>query len=109
MATSSAQSIVIGGLITPIARSRGIELNPDGRVPDFEWLNLAAFKQVKFCKVEAGCLCWIYLGSYLISLPNIERATLLNRANLHYLAGNEELAQPAPPTPQPYLRASSSS
>ena len=43
-ATSSAHRIVIGGLITPIARLVGVEPNPDDRVVGSEWLNLAAFE-----------------------------------------------------------------
>ena len=42
-------------------------------------------------------------------LPDVERATLLNRANLYYLSGDEELVQLVPPLPLPQLRASSSS
>jgi len=41
--TSSAQRIVIGGIITPIARFIGMELNPNDRVASSERLNLATF------------------------------------------------------------------
>jgi len=96
------------GLVTPIARSVRIELNLDDRVPDSERLNLAAFKQIKFCEVEAGDFCWIYPGNRLMALLNVERTTILNRANLYFLQGDEELTQPAPPLTPPHRRASSS-
>jgi len=48
---------MIGGFITPIARSVDMDLNPDNRVPSFERLNLAAFEQMNFYKVEAGRVC----------------------------------------------------
>jgi len=73
---SSAHRIVIGGLITPIARLVGVELNPDDRVVGLEWLNLAAFEQMKFCKVDGGRICWIYPGNWLMPLPNIDRTSL---------------------------------
>ena len=56
-ATSSAQRIVNGGLITPIARYVGVEPNLDDRVPGSEQLNLTAFEQMKFYKVEVGRIC----------------------------------------------------
>ena len=62
---------MIGGLIDPIARSIGIEPNPDDRVPSSDWLNLAGFEQMKFCKVEAGIFIRFVLGTvssqYLMS------------------------------------------
>ena len=42
--TSSTQRIVIGGLITPIARFVGIDPNLDDRVAGSKRLNLAAFE-----------------------------------------------------------------
>ena len=48
---------MIGGLITPIASSVGIEANPDDRVPRSERLALAAFEQMKFCTMEDGRMC----------------------------------------------------
>ena len=95
---------MIKGLITPITKTTGIESNPDDRGPSFEQLNLGVFY-----KVEGGCVCWIYPRNQLMPLYNIERITLLNWANLYFLLGDEELAQPAPPPPLPHLRASSSS
>ena len=56
-ATNSAHKIIIGGLITSIAGLVGVELNPDDRVAGLEWLNLAAFKQMKFYKVDGGHIC----------------------------------------------------
>jgi len=44
---------MIGGLITPIIRFVGIAPNLDDRVPDSEQLNLVAFEQIKFCKLQA--------------------------------------------------------
>ena len=62
-ATSSIYRIVIRGLITHIAVSVGIELDPDNRIPGSGLLNLASFEQLKFYKVEGGRICWIYLGN----------------------------------------------
>jgi len=76
---SSAHRIVIGGLITSIARLVGVELNPDDRVVGLEWLNLAAFEQMKFYKVDGGRICWIYPGNKLMSLSNVDRTSLLNQ------------------------------
>ena len=109
MATSSAQRIVIVGLITPIARSIGIEPNPNDRVPSSERLKLIIFEQMKFCNVEAGCGCWIYLENQLMPLPNIDCITLLSLANLYFLASDKELAQPMPLPSPTHLRVSSSS
>jgi len=95
--------IVIGGVITSIARFLGIEPNPDDRVRGFERLDKAAFELMGFCQVKAGRLCWIYLGGQLMPLPNVERTTLRNHHNLSYLSGDEELARPAPPVPLPFL------
>ena len=43
-ATMFAYRIVIGGLITPIARLVGVKPNPDDRVISSERLNLVAFE-----------------------------------------------------------------
>ena len=90
-ATSFVQKIVIGGLVTPIERSVGIDPNPNNRIPGSGLLNLAAFEQMKFRKVEAGQVCWIYPGNYLMPLLNIDRTTFLNQANLYFLPGLKEL------------------
>ena len=66
VATSSTQMIMIQGLITPIARLIAILLNPNDRVPGFKWLNLAAFEQMYFCKVEDGRVYYIYPGNCLM-------------------------------------------
>ena len=77
--TRSKHSIMIRGLITPIAWSVGRELNPNHRIPGYELLNLVAFEYMKFYMVEAGSVCWIYLGNRLMPLPSVDRTTLLNR------------------------------
>ena len=100
---------MIGGLITPIARSVGINPSPNDRVLGSEQLNLATFEQMKFYKIEVGHVCWIYPGNRLMPLPNVYYTTLLNRANLYFLLDDEELARPLPPPPPTYLRAFSSS
>ena len=92
MATSFAQRIVIRGLITPTVRSVSIAPNPDDGVSSSEWLNLAAFEQMKFSKASNGRVCWIYLRNHLMPLPNIDRTALLSWANLYFLLGDEELA-----------------
>jgi len=51
---SNVGKMATAGLITFIARSLGVELNPDDKVSRFEGLNKAAFQQMKFCKIETG-------------------------------------------------------
>jgi len=60
VAVSTKGRIVIGGIVTTIARFLGIEPNPEDRVSGFELLDQAAFEIMNFYKVEAGRLCWIY-------------------------------------------------
>jgi len=97
--TSFTKRIVIGVLITPIARSVGIEPNSDDKVFGSERLALVAFKQMKFCTVKGSRTCWIYPGNMLIPPPNVDRTTLLNLDNLSFIPGDEELVHPAPPPP----------
>jgi len=52
--------------------SIGINLHPDDTVPGIEWLNLAAFKQMKFYKVKVGCVCLIFPGNHLMPLLNVD-------------------------------------
>jgi len=108
-ATSSAHKIAIGGPIIPIARLVGVEPNPNDRVVGSERLNLTAFEQMKFYTADNGHICWIYLGNWLIHHPNVDRSSLLNRTNIYFLAGDEELARPAPPPASTHPRASGSS
>jgi len=101
-AVSSKVRIVIGEIITTIVRLLGVEPNPEDRVSGSERLNQAAFEIMNFCKVKADRLCWIYLGDRLLSLPSIDRTTLLHRANLYWLPSDDEVVRLAPhkPTPQ---------
>jgi len=56
-ATSTTGRIVIGGIMTTIARFLGIESNPENRVSRSRRLDQAAFEIMNFCKVEVGRLC----------------------------------------------------
>jgi len=56
-ATGSAKRIVVGGLITPIARSVGIKPNHDDKMLSSERLALTTFEQMKFCAIEGGRIC----------------------------------------------------
>jgi len=76
-------------LLPPIARTVGIELNLDDRVPCCMSLNIV--EQIKFYKVEVGRISWIYPGSCLMPLPNVELTALFNRASLYYLPSDEGL------------------
>ena len=38
-------------------------------------------------------------GDRLLSLPNVDRTTLLHQANLYWVPGDEEVVQPAPHHP----------
>ena len=62
VATNSTHKIIIGGLVTRIARLVKFESDPDDRVADSKRLNLAAFEQMKFFMVDGGCIHWIYPG-----------------------------------------------
>ena len=64
--------IVIGGIITTIARYLGVQPNPKDRVSRSEWLDQAMFELMSFYKVEAIHLCWIYPQDRLLPLPNIK-------------------------------------
>ena len=91
--------IVIRGVVTIIARFLGVEPNPEDRAFRSEQLDQAAFELMNFCKVEEGCLCWIYRGNRLLPLPNIDQTILLYRANLQWVPDDVEVIQPAPPSP----------
>jgi len=67
--TSTKDRIVVGEIITSIARFLGIEPNPDDRVSGSKRVDKAAFELMDFCKVEVGRLCWIYPGGRLMPLP----------------------------------------
>ena len=58
---------MIGGLIIPIVR-----FAVDVRVLGSERLNLAAFEQMKFCKVAIERVLRIYLGNRLMPLQNVD-------------------------------------
>jgi len=61
-ATGTKGRIVVGGIITSIARFLGIEPNPDDRVSGSKRLNKAAFELMGICKVEVGRLCTREVG-----------------------------------------------
>jgi len=69
--------------VTTFARFLGVEPNPEDRVSRSEWLDQATFEIMNFSKVEAGRLCWIYTRARLLPLPNVDRITLIHRANLY--------------------------
>jgi len=98
--------------VTTIARFLGIEPNPKNRVFRSKWIDQAAYKIMNSCKVEARRLCWIYHGDRLLPLPNVDRTTLLHRANFYWIPGDDEVVQPVPHHPTPHssqVRPSSSS
>jgi len=100
--------VVIGGLINSLAKSVGVGACLVDRVLGFEQLKLANFELMEIYKVKGGYMCWIYPENWLMTCPNVEHTTLLNRANLSFLLSDEELVYLVPPTPPIYLRASSS-
>jgi len=56
-AISTKGRIVIGGIITTIARFLKVEPNPEDRIFGSEQLVQATFEVMNFCKVKAGHLC----------------------------------------------------
>jgi len=76
---STKGRIVIGGIMTTMARFLGIEPNLEDRVSGYNQLDQVAFEIMNFCKVKARRLCWIDLGDRLFSLPNVDQTTLLHR------------------------------
>jgi len=56
-AATNTMGEIIGGIITTIARSFGVQPNPKDRVYGSKQLDQAAFELMSFCKVHAGCLC----------------------------------------------------
>ena len=94
---STKGRVVIGGIVTTIARFLDIQPNPEDRVSESERLDQAAFEIMNFGKVEDGRLCWIYPGDRLLPLPNVNRTTLLHWANRYWVPGDAEVVQPASP------------
>jgi len=80
-AVSTKDRIVIGGIVTTIARILGVQPNPEDRVYGSERLDQATFEIMNFYKVEVERLCWIYPGDRLLPLPNVDRTILFQRAN----------------------------
>jgi len=85
--------------VTTIAIFLGVEPNPEDRVSRFEWLDQATFETMNFCKVQAGQLCWIYPGDQLLPHPNVDRTTLLYRASLYWVPGDDKIVQTTPHHP----------
>jgi len=93
---STNGKIVVGEIVTIIARLLGVELNHEDRVFRSERLDQAAFEIMNFYKFEASRLCWIYPRDQLFPLPNVDRTTLLHRANLYWVLGDDEVVRPVP-------------
>jgi len=83
--------IVIGGIITTIARFLGVEPNPEDTTSMSEWLDQAAFEIINFCKVEAGCFCWSYPEDRLLPLPNVNQTTLLDWTNIYWVPSDAKV------------------
>ena len=77
-AVSTKGRIVIGGIVTTIARFLSIEPNPEDKISRSEQFHRATFEIMNFYKVKAGRLCWIYLKDRLLPHPNVDRTTLLH-------------------------------
>ena len=75
---STKGMIVIGGIITTIARFLGVKPNLEDRVSGSEQLDQAVFEIMNFCKAKASRLCWIYPGDRLLPLPNVNCTTFLH-------------------------------
>ena len=83
--------IVTGSIVTTIARFLGVEPNLEDRVFRSKRLDQASFEIMNFCKIEAGCLCWIYYGDQLLPLLNVDQTTLLHLANLYWVPSDEDV------------------
>jgi len=99
---STKGRIVIGGIITTIARFLGVEPNPEDRVSGFERLDQADFDIMNFCKVEASRLYWICPGDRLLLLPNVDHTTLLHQGNLYWIPSDDKVLRPVPHQPTPH-------
>ena len=76
---------MIGGLVTPMVESIGINPSPDDKVTDFEWLDLAAFEKMKFVRWKLGCVCWItfvgcLLGEVWVSFKRLGTTHIMIRS-----------------------------
>jgi len=87
-AASIKDRIVIGDVVTTIARFWGVVPNPEVRDSGFERHNQAAFELMNFCKVGAGHSCRIYPRDRLLALPNVDRITSLHRGTLQLVLDN---------------------
>ena len=54
--------LLLGVFIMTTAQFFNIIPEDDDRVPGSERLDKASFELMSFCKLEAGRLCWFYLG-----------------------------------------------
>jgi len=69
-AVSTKGMMVIGGIVTTIARFLGIDPNPKDRVSGSEWLDQTVFGSMNFCKVDARRSYWFYPGDVYKRAPN---------------------------------------
>jgi len=83
---STKGRVAICDIVTTIVRFLGIQPNPDDRVSWCEWLDQAAFEIMRFCKVEAGRLCWVTLGIGFYRFPtSIELPYFIGLTFIEYL------------------------
>jgi len=101
-AISTKGRIIIGGIVTIVAKFLGVEPNPEDRVSGSEQLDQAAFEIMNFCKFEVEGLCWIYHHDRLLPVPNVDRTTLLHRSNLYWVPDDEEVVRPVSYHPTPH-------
>jgi len=100
-ATSTSGRVVIRGIITPITMSIGFVPSSNNAAPGSKRLKVDTFEKMKFCKMEAIQVCWIFPRNQLMPLLNYECTTLQIRVNLSFLPSDEEVNRAAPLHPPP--------
>jgi len=102
VANRTSGGIAIGGLLTPLAMAFGFDpaQHEHDRVTGPERLDFHALEMMHMCRHVGETYMWHYPNKVYFPLPNTDRTSLQNPANLHFMP--EETPppdQPLPPAP----------